>query len=93
MKRWSARQEVCLDLAERLLECRAGEAGNTKGPSPEETGLQAEVEADALTAGVSPRGTRPYQNLSCAARRIVRGWRMSSGCPSDVPTVMFWLFT
>ena len=40
----------------QFLECRAGEAGNTKGPSPEETGLSAEVEADALTAGVSHVG-------------------------------------
>ena len=33
------------------------------------------------------------QNLSCAARRKVRGWRMSSGWPSEAPNVMFWFFT
>jgi hypothetical protein len=48
-----------------------------------ETGLSAEVEADALTAGVSPRGTRTSaapRDASCAA----------GGCPAAVQATCRW---
>ena len=53
------------------------------------TGIGEKVNTPAGRWGIHP----PDQKRNCPARRSVRGLRISSGCPSDEPNVMFWFFT